>query len=181
VLERAAPGVSTLLMGLDLATRTGWAIGPPGGRPVFGAKQFDPTDPEGKLFRDLAIWLEGQIERHGITYLVTEEFYTGQSRLVVARLFGLRSVAKMVAYENNVRYRELRISAIARRFTGQGRFPRGDKKAVTIAAAKALGYDVGDDHDMADAIAIWTVGDELGWPKLAAARGVGPLFAAGRL
>src|SRR5215472_4101666 len=109
------------LLGLDIATRTGWCAGEPGGVPEFGAVRLVGRDePEGRVFSKFRDWLEGAFEAHAITHVFAEEPYVPQPRTrfvrpgsiipgtkgtvsldmaVIKRLIGLRAVARMVADE----------------------------------------------------------------------------------
>lgn len=170
-----------VILGLDLAEVTGWAVGPPGERPEFGARRWDYEDPEGKIFSDLATWLEMMIGQRQVTHVFTEAPFMGKDVRVSTRLMGMRAITRMVAWESGARFEELHIATIAKFFTGVGKFRGGskEKKAVTIAMAKAQGYDVGKDHNKADGIAVWTLGEATAFPAIAAKRGIGPLFLAG--
>jgi crossover junction endodeoxyribonuclease RuvC len=185
------------LLGLDIATRTGWCAGEPGGVPEFGAIRLIGRDePEGAAFSKFREWLEGAVETWGITHVFTEESYVPRpsvqfrrSGLDVAakkkppvdmaainRLIGLRAIARMVAYEAALPYEGFTPARIAKHFTGFARFDGGrtEKKRRVIDIAKLYGYEVGSDDDMADAIAVWHLGCATVAPY---ARPAGPLLA----
>ena len=181
-----------MILALDIATRTGWAVGEIGGKPVFGTYRGDPEWGEGRIFSAFAEWLERRVEEFHVKQLFVEEAYVPRERMrfvragqavpragpgpvnmdVIRRLIGLRAVARMVAWEQQARYEELGIGEIARHFTGHARWVggRAGKKAATVRMARFYGFDVRND-DEADAVAIWMLGEaRLG------GRRPGPLF-----
>jgi hypothetical protein len=184
------------ILALDIATRTGYAWGPPGMRPEYGSRRLAESGAdEGKIFSLFAGWLAGMITEHQITHIYAEAAYVPQPRIrfkkagddlvpgagsppfniaVIKRLIGLRAVAQLIKYRYNIEYREVESSAITRHFTGFGRHGgREGKKAATMAMARLYGFTPAND-DESDALSLFFYAESILAPL--AQRSAGPLF-----
>ena len=154
----------TTLLYLDLATKTGWAVGDITGRPQFGTQVMPSTGPAlgtfGNAFED---WLCSLLGEHKPDHVAFESpFLGGTLNLHTTRkLTGLCFVTEMLCGREGIRVTETHYSAV--RMWALGHAKRGkwaDKehkitwKFHMMQAAKARGHDVHDDNQ-ADAVLGW--------------------------
>ena len=150
------------ILALDLATKTGWACDGPEGRPMSGVLRLP------KSGGDAADGYE-----FGMAYCRLEQFLIGRFRIdrpdIVAMeapipgghvkttyvtmrlLYGLPAVTECVCTRWGIPIREIRVQAVKRHMTGNGRC---DKQAV-IKMCRLFGWDPEDDN-AADALAVWS-------------------------
>src|SRR5258705_9300389 len=94
-----------LIMALDLATCTGFAVGHPGGTPFSGSVRFaKPGASHEAIFAKAAQWMYGAIAEHSPGLVVWEaplatSFRRGASNInTTTLLYGLPAVIGAVAY-----------------------------------------------------------------------------------
>ncbi len=183
-----------VVLTMDIATRTGWAVNRPGGNTamggvVCGAVKMGPRTKVGLagMGREFGTLFKELREKYGPTHFAYEMPFIphGQNVQTAEVLFGLAMMAETLASMRGLlpawtdkrgapSYR-VHNQAIFARFTGGGRMKRDQKKALTIDTCRAYGMDVGTDDDKADACAVnvvcrWQMGD----PSMPA----GPMFVA---
>lgn len=175
-----------MILALDPATTTGFAYGNPGDEPRWGSRAFEgkSTGAVVGLFRH---WLVERVATMHPTLIVFEAPYIPRPNArapmnakTLRRLLGMVAQIEACAWELNIRYYEATIFEISRFFVGTQRLPRGGKKAATIAMCRRYGWAVGNDNE-ADALALWALAEATVAPRLAARRGVGPLFVPDQL
>lgn len=101
-----------------------------------------------------------------------------KSTFVAQRLYGLRAIAKMIFHRHGVRLRLVPVQTVQKFMTGQGSWPKGQKKAATMRACQALGWHPTSDNE-GDALALWLYGEHEIAPHAAGRRSLGPLWQRG--
>ena len=145
------------LLTLDLATKTGFAVGDisSGERPLSGTHTLPSTGTDiGRFLLAFDRWVSDLIVFHKPSLVVFEAplfLAGGKSNISTARkLMCLAGMTEYFCSKHKVMVRECNVSTIKKYFTGNG---RADKPKM-IAAAKALGFEPKDDNE-ADALAIY--------------------------
>jgi crossover junction endodeoxyribonuclease RuvC len=193
-----------VILGLDVATRCGWAYGDGSARPTFGHYEGEKCgDDLGPYFRAFRNWLHGMVTRlkalaesWGQTLRVIFESPVfpkpflktapGRKPMIVQhasikdrrRLYGLVSIVELVCGDLGVLCYEEPVQALKQALTGKGNAEKEDM----VRAAKKMGCEV-QVHDEADAIAAWLIGVRIyhrqhlhQWDALLYGRGAGALL-----
>ena len=148
--------VSGKIIGLDLATAAGFAIGEPGGEPRFGTHLLPSTGEDvgafGVAFED---WLSPLIkaERPEVVLYEAPSMFAKSTPATVIKLNGLAYDAEKICKRLGVRCFKVNPSKLKKFFTGRG----NAKKPDMVATAKRYGWRVLDDN-AADACAVWAWG-----------------------
>lgn len=146
---------SPIILGLDLATITGWAIWKDGKFPYCGAVDFGwyrekaEHGHNGHMFDQLLAELEAHILVNGVTVLAYELAHhrAGPATRIGV---GMNSIVLMAAAQYNVRVMEVHTATLKKWATGNG---RAEKKDMIVAAQKLSGIGEMDDNT-ADAICV---------------------------
>ena len=141
---------------LDLARRTGWCVGVPGGRPRYGTVEFRGKS-HGVVYAALHAWLEEAIRRHAPAEIVAEAPLDPGRHLSddAARLaFGMAAHVQLIALDHGVPLREEEVCATRERVLGRRAFPKGTAKSAVLAWCRAQGFAPHDDN-AADAIVLF--------------------------
>lgn len=168
----------------DLATVTGWSVGQPGERPLYGSRRNGgrPGASPGAILDDFESWLSEHLDFVRPAWIFYEAPYLAGSRTInpatVQVLYGLSAILLMHAHRRGIAIRSVNISQATKHFTGfsWGRLGRAEKKAATIRMAKLYGWDVASD-DEADALALFVYAENQVDPVAARQRSAGPLWA----
>lgn len=152
--------MSTVL-GLDLSTRTGWAVFHEDELPLCGTerlpKVFDPDD-YGKRTVHLWHWLGGMIDRFKPTLIAMEAPFIPRLRTntslvtteqVLRLQISLACVIELVAGLHKIECTEVSAITAKKTLTGNGRA----EKAEMVIEASRRGWRVADDHQ-SDACAV---------------------------
>lgn len=150
------------ILSLDLATKLGWAEGPPGGTPRFGSLRLAPDGSgQAAIFGGAINWLGTRLQAFKPRTLVFEapELFRLRSgkatRATIEVLFGLPAVVQGVANRMGVHdIQEATRNDVTAFFIGQRRIKREPAKKLVIAECRRRGWDVQND-DEADACALW--------------------------
>jgi hypothetical protein len=151
-----------IVMALDLATTTGWAVGPAGGKPVYGSQRLgSPGATSGEVFAAFLGWLVDAIQVHGPRVIVYEaplppSHMRGKTNVNTARrLMGLPAIAEAVAYRMRVPViLEATVSDVRQHFIGKRTLPGAEGKLAVKLRCQMLGYSPPDDN-ASDALALW--------------------------
>lgn len=177
-----------MILALDTATVTGWAAGRPGETPQWGARDFSGRGGNGEVGGKFRFWLQGMCHQLQPRLIVFESPYVPFPRkdnqrapmmnpLTLRRLMGLALIVETTAWELRIKSFEATTGEISKFFTGTSRHGgRDQKKAATIAMCRRYGWDVAENDDAADALALWCMAEAKEDPDAALSRGVGPLF-----
>lgn len=148
-----------IVLALDISSKIGFAVGPPGRKPIFGThplpKSFDPND-FGQRFAAFRVWLLDMMILHRPNMLAFEEpiaprgVNMASSWTTIRFLIGLVSIAEEAAGAMHVDTTEANVSTVKKHWAGSG---RADKRDM-IAACNRMGWHVATDHE-ADAIGLW--------------------------
>lgn len=152
------------LVGLDLATNTGWASAPPDGLLKFGTKTMPSTgDDIGRFLKDYKDWLEAflGVETPAVVVFEAPILRNGRTHPTTARkLMCLAGLTELVCREMDIPVMEANLATVKKQFTGNGHAEKDDM----LAAAKRWGWNVRNDNE-ADACAVWFYGVQQKAPK----------------
>jgi hypothetical protein len=163
------------ILALDLATTTGWCVGTPGGKPVYGSTRLgSPGATSGEVFAGFLAWLVDMIRVHDPRVVVYEaplppSHMRGKTNVNTARrLMGLPAIAEAVAYRMRVPViLEATVSDVRQHFIGKRTLPGAEGKLAVKLRCQMLGYSPPDDN-ASDALALWDYTCALRNPKIAA-------------
>jgi crossover junction endodeoxyribonuclease RuvC len=170
------------ILALDLASRTGWAVGDPtDARPASGSIRFaTPGASLGTVYSGCRQWLSDFVAADPEIRLIVFEAPMAPQHMagvttahIIRILIGLCAVTEEFAYSRGLDVREAKVSDVREHFLGTNRIKRKEAKASTIASCHRLGWAPADDN-AADALALWHYQASIFDPKLAAQ--TSPLF-----
>lgn len=152
-----------VLLSIDPARKTGFAVGDPAGEPHFGVHTL-PQMSHGLGFYlcEYDRWLHRLCNEHQVTHIAIEDFLIG----------GVRQKAQAISFANlyggTFRYAAIKgMSAMAvdnqrvkLAMTGSG----GKKGTRVLDAVRGMGFDT-NSTDAADAIGIWICAASEWWPE----------------
>ena len=149
-----------LILALDIATVTGFALGKAGESPVSGSVRLKATDvdPDRGIAR-LGRWLGEQFTISKPDLVVIEAPLPPNGPLsnpsTITFLHQAAGGAKGVCGLYGLRCASVNVQTVRRHFIGKGRPP--NPKAEVLARCKQLGWidNASKDHDRADALALW--------------------------
>lgn len=156
-----------MLLALDLATSTGFCVGPAdtGEVPTLGHVRMPSTGADvGRFLCAWQDWLEPKVREVEPTLIVFEApILAGQTQIATTRkLQGMAGVTEMVAHRLSIECAEVATSQVKKALTGSGRA----EKADMMAACRAYGFNPAV-SDEADAFGIWLCTVRLRHPTLA--------------
>jgi hypothetical protein len=163
-----------IVLALDLASVSGWAVGEPGSAPEHGSHRFASSGASHEaIFNNAMDWAGEIISMCKPTLIIWEEplpgFKGGTTTAdATAILFGLCAVIGAVAYQHGIYdIRKARTSDVRLHFIGCNP-KRKLAKPMVVRQCRAMGWDVFDDNE-ADALATWHYMCSLLEPRLALA------------
>ncbi|UQR66190.1 hypothetical protein LRP30_13440 [Bradyrhizobium sp. C-145] len=151
------------ILALDLASRTGWAVGYPNeDKPHSGSVRFAREGASmGAVFAGCRQWLNEFLATENDIKLVVFEapmvpqHMAGRTNAEIIRvLIGLCAVVEEFTYARGYDVREARVSDVRTHFIGSNRHKRKEAKSLTMDACYRLGWTPSDDN-AADALALW--------------------------
>jgi hypothetical protein len=170
-IERKRP----LILGLDVATRTGWASGRLGETPIAGSVRFgSSSSDEDVIFGAALAWASEFLQPQPrpdvvmIEAMLPPDAMRGStSKAVRDRLAGLHGVIRAVAQLRGVgRIESCSVGDVRSHFIGHRGAKRELAKRETMRRCRMLGWDCKDDN-AADACAVWSFACALIDPALA--------------
>jgi hypothetical protein len=156
------------LLTLDLATKTGWCIGPPGGAFLGGQAIRHGVLVLGKPGASLGVklltlwqWVGDCFETDAVTDVAFEapldprwlKCTTRQTARLLAALPGVVEAVSVDCGLPEDRLREIEVADVSEALFGRRNVRKDDRKPLLIAGARALGHAPKDDN-AADAIAL---------------------------
>jgi hypothetical protein len=159
-----------IVMGLDLGSRTGFAVGRPGHAPKVGAYKFHETNDESwHAGAKLGVRLRGLFESEYKPKLVVIErpYITGQkNEKVIGIMLGLVSVTIAECVHQGIQFAVKPSQTVSKWALGKGRWTKDEggrleKKLQTQKWAYELGLvdeDSAVDADVCDACMLWYYG-----------------------
>ena len=176
----------TLILALDLATRTGFARGRVGELPISGSINFGRNGSSrnrtgGAIFAAALRWVSQELEPQPRPDLLIMEAMLppdavrgSTSRALRDRLAGLQGIMKGVAHLRGIgEIAEATVGDIRGHFIGDRSLKRDHAKRTVMERCRALGWQCNDDN-AGDALALWSYACALIDPKWALQ--VSPLF-----
>ena len=163
------------ILALDLATRTGWAYGLPGTKPIGGVWELPPAASLGRKLASFENQLWDALALHQPRLLMLAASFTQGKAIAGAELLlGLSAHVESSCYRHDAEVRKQAESTIRKHVLGHGASLGGREacKARAMAWCAEQGYRVmSDDH--ADALVVWhyasaTVGGRFGVARAAA-------------
>lgn len=150
--------VKQVILSLDAATKTGWALYRDGRISTHGTKTFHPSERE----KEFGSWLLEMIGEYEVTDIVAEDIYRARTRVAdkdkaFLALAKMQGVLKYIADTLNVSCTLLNpLQVKSYMIPVFGRRERSDDKQRMLFCVKALGYTLEkpDADDEADAIGI---------------------------
>lgn len=153
-----------MILALDIATVTGWALGSLDCEPEAGRFRLPKTgDDIGRFVNAYRDWLVEMIDRHSPSRVVYESPLTTPgpqtNMMTLRKLGGLTVMTESVAVDMAVECKEANLSTIRKHFVGRGRAPKDVKdgrkwfKAAVMDRCQVKGWHPADDNE-ADALAL---------------------------
>lgn len=147
-----------MCLALDLATTTGWAVGPPGGPVALGHFRCDMKDYADR-FLQMTKRISELIDAHAATEVVLEAPYISHGKTkhdgALPLLYGFQACAMVAARNHKLPVGSYEAQLIRKNFIGAGGLRRADAKAGVLAKCQWLGLDP-KTEDEADACAVWS-------------------------
>lgn len=151
-----------IVLALDIATRTGFAVGAPGRQPEnSGSLRFVGDDHEA-IFADALKWCAGMLRTYHPHIVAWEapiavSFKRGFTNVNTTKiLYGLPAVFGATARLLGIAdVREVPVQTIRRVFLGNGRIKKAVAKRLVMRECRARGWEPVDDNE-ADALALWS-------------------------
>lgn len=144
------------VLALDLASTTGWCMGPLGAKPGHGAISLRGLE---HVNRQAALrdWIEDTEKVAGrFTAIVVEAAIVGAfssqdaERLTIA----LHGMVELWAFDARIPFVAVAASTVRKAMLGRGSFPKGQAKPEVVRWCRAAGFEPRTDDD-ADAILLW--------------------------
>jgi hypothetical protein len=152
-----------MILALDIATRMGWALGKPGEVPRAGTVRFGSDDASlwARYAHALTWAIDQFIHKPGerVTRLVIEDQLNPQafsSKEGAELLYGLPAIIAACAYHRGIyKIERHKVADVRGLFIGRRGLKTNDAKAAVMRRCRQLGWAVGEDHNAADACALW--------------------------
>jgi hypothetical protein len=164
-----------LVLALDIATRTGFALGRVGERPTFGSIRFGKSSSDDNVIFGAALdWCSRLLEPQPrpdilvLEALLPPAAMGGRTTSAVRdRLAGLHGVVRAVASLRGIaRIEDYAVGSVRQHFIGNRKAKREVAKRETMRRCLQLGWNSLDDN-AADALATWSYACSLIDPRLA--------------
>lgn len=163
-----------IVAALDLATKTGVAVGPLGGRPELWTLDLKSKG-EAKLHATRLMQIQGLthnlIAERGVGLIAIEKPFVASHNNWATTLLTIGLTANVLSWaaRKGIPVEIFSAQTVAQHFVGSGKMKRDEKKAAILAACRTRGWEPTDDNQ-ADAAALW----DLACTRLSD----GPLFRA---
>jgi hypothetical protein len=164
-----------LVLALDIATRTGFALGRVGEQPAFGSIRFGKSSSDDNVIFGAALdWTSRFLEPQprpdllALEALLPPTAMGGKTTAAVRdRLAGLHGVIRGVASLRGIaRIEDYAVGSVRQHFIGDRKAKRDVAKRETMRRCLQLGWNSVDDN-AADALATWSYCCSLIDPRLA--------------
>jgi Holliday junction resolvasome RuvABC endonuclease subunit len=142
-----------VVLGLDIATQTGWAVGHPDGEPRYGSLTLPyEGDSAGKPMAFLRDWMGEMISTYNVELIAYEAPFVQHKREGHAlKTVSLCGLVDLVGYDRSLPTYCIDISSNKKFFTGDGHA----SKVAMIRTCRLYGWTPKND-DEADALALWS-------------------------
>lgn len=148
-----------IVAALDLATRTGVAVGPCNGRPELWTLDLK-TKGEVRFHGTRLAGIQGLahslIREHGISHIAIEKPFVAAHNNWETTLLTIGLTANVLSWaaRKGIPVDLIPPQTVAKHFIGTGSMKRAEKKAAILAECRARGWKPADDNQ-ADAAALW--------------------------
>lgn len=145
------------VLALDLGTCTGWCAGKLGERPRFGQLNLASQEYVVRAAK-LRNWMDAWEALNGrFTAIAVEApLIAGQkSQAALAVTMALYWTLALWAYDAEIPLAETASQTARKMVIGRGTFPRGEAKDHVMAFCRTAGYEIGEQHNAADALVLW--------------------------
>ena len=148
-----------IIAALDLATKTGVAVGPLGGGPELWTLDLKSKG-EAKFHATRLMQIQGLAHRliaeHGVRFIAIEKPFIAAHNNWETTLLTIGLTANVLSWaaRKGIPVDIFPSQTVAKHFTGSGKMKRDEKKAAILTECRARGWDPKDDNQ-ADAAALW--------------------------
>lgn len=161
------------VLAFDMGTKFGWAVGPD---PIRFGSDGLPDVPDPRVFSIFGQRVLGLIRNHRATIVATEMPWINYKKPQpdqVRRWLGLRAIVAMIAHEQGCQYVERTTGEVRKWFCGTA----SAEWFMVLMECEKHGWKVGEDHDVADALAVMATVCQIPRPfTLEAPVGPGPTW-----
>jgi Holliday junction resolvasome RuvABC endonuclease subunit len=150
----------TRLLGLDIATVTGWSFGDTEvGDPVSGVKKLPSTGAElGPFLLPFEAWLTEMINTREPEQIVFEEPILPRMNTQLSttlKLHSLIGLTELIAMRHRISITQVAAGSWKKGFTGQGNASKKMVPYPVVRRCHELGWEHIKDHNEADALGLW--------------------------
>lgn len=144
-----------MILSLDIATQTGWAVGSPCSQPIYGTLKLEGQR-VGTRCLQLAREIGALIDEYHVTDVAIEEAFVGRKLTGkgLMTLFGYRAAAHMAAENKGITPTMVRPSEARKHFIQMGSLKRKEAKKHVMHQCQRIGWNP-KNEDEADALALW--------------------------
>lgn len=148
-----------IIAALDLATKTGVAVGPVGGRPELWTLDLRSKG-EAKFHATRLMQIQGLAHRliveQGARFIAIEKPFVAAHNNWETTLLTIGLTANVLSWaeRKGIAVDIIPAQTVAKHFTGSGKMKRAEKKAAILTECRARGWAPADDNQ-ADAAALW--------------------------
>jgi Holliday junction resolvasome RuvABC endonuclease subunit len=148
-----------IIAALDLATKTGVAVGPLEGSPTLWTLDLKSKG-EAKFHATRLMQIQGLAHRliaeHGVRFIAIEKPFVAVHNNWETTLLTIGLTANVLSWaaRKDIPVEIIPAQTVAKHFTGSGKMKRDEKKAAILAECRARGWAPHDDNQ-ADAAALW--------------------------
>ena len=146
-----------IVLALDLASCTGWAVGSADARPAYGSVRLEGRQRAAR-YAALLDWLDDARKVHGFDALVCEApmvsgDFSGRDAALLA--LGFAAHVELWCWDNTVlQIPSVPVGTARKAVLGRGSFAKGTAKGVVLDWARREGFEPGDDNQ-ADSLLLW--------------------------
>jgi Holliday junction resolvasome RuvABC endonuclease subunit len=141
----------TVVIGLDIATVTGYAVLTEEGIIEYGTIEVNSGDPYKRRFKDFRKQLVSLIRTHKPKAITLEGVYTGKNPKISAYLNNLRGIA-IETVPVKSKFLSGAVKSVRLDVLGSGAASKNDVFTWAESTYKLKGLNVKKDHDITDAI-----------------------------
>lgn len=151
-----------MIIGLDVATTTGIAVGDPGSKPLCWSECFGKTASHDIRFSEALKLTKRLIDKYQprAIFLEAPILKRRDKKANLVLLFGLQASIRAWAQIKGVPCKGIEIPTMDKHFIGMSGMKSKDRKDAIAARCRQLGWTC-PDQDSADAAAIWDYGCSL--------------------